>query len=520
MRLTAKFLLAITVVVALTLGVSAWLALGRERALFDRDLRHDASAVGWLLARSYQRTAELDGLPAAESVLRDPLLVRGNMKARWISLAEVPSPIRGAVSSGLLRSVRAPDSPSRRGDARATGEAGAAPAEGGTLLTFVPITLSARGPGALELSTSLGHEHRYLRSTLWRWTATSLALLGAAALAVLALGIALIARPTRALVEKARRVGQGDLGGPVVLRQRDELGLLARELNAMSDQISAARDKVADESAARLSAVEQLRHADRLTTVGRLASGLAHELGTPLNVIEGRARMIQTAEVEGEEATDSARIIVEQSRRVTAIVRQLLDFARRGHGERAAADLRPIAGSARHLMQAAARHAKVELIAELAEEPCRAKVDDGQILQVLTNLIVNALQAIEAGAAQVGAQLDSAQVAPASRRVVVTVARATARPPGAIGSLAAIGPLDVELLDVVALTVRDTGCGMAPAVKERIFEPFYTTKDVGEGTGLGLAVVHGIVADHGGWIDVTSEPGRGSAFTVYLPEVA
>lgn len=495
MRLTAKFLLAITLVVALTLGLSAWLTIERESALFDHDLRKDASAIGWLLARSYVRTAEQDGLEAAESVLRDPLLVHSTMRARWIPIAQVPAAVRDSVAGGLLRSLRQPPSRANRNGSLDTYVPAAVPsAELGAEPSAEPSAdrRADRRAGAIELTASLGQERRYLRATIWRWTITSLALLGGASLAGLLFGIALIARPTRALVAKARRVGAGDLQGPVDLRQRDELGLLAKELNAMTDQIAAARDKASGETAARLTAVEQLRHADRLTTVGKLASGIAHELGTPLNVIEGRARMIQTGEAEGDEVADSARIIVEQSRRVTAIVRQLLDFARRGEGERAAVDLRPLAASARHLMQPAARKADVELATELSDEPCRAEINDSQLLQVLTNLIVNAIAATERGG-----------------RVTLAVAPRTATPPRELKAIAA-----------VALTVRDTGSGVEPALRERIFEPFFTTKDVGQGTGLGLAVVHGIVADHRGWIDLESEVGRGSAFTVYLPRVA
>src|SRR5204863_590761 len=121
--------------------------------------------------------------------------------------------------------------------------------------------------------------------------------------------------------QKARRVGTGDLSGPLHLRQRDELGELANEINLMCERL-------AEERGAREQATEQLRHADRLTTVGKLASGLAHELGTPLNVVRGRAKLIVDHEVEGKEVTDSARIVVEQAERMTALIRQLLDFAR------------------------------------------------------------------------------------------------------------------------------------------------------------------------------------------------
>ncbi len=468
MRLTAKFWLGISVVIALTLTLTTWLTIQRETQLFDRDLRRDVRVLGELLARSHQRALRLDGPTAAAAVLDDPALRHLGVTASWQPLRNLPAAAHAAVAAGELYFVR---------DVAA-----------GRLDAYVPAGASA-GPGAVWLTASLAPERRYVAATKWRWIATSLALLAGASVTVFGLGIVLVARPTRALVDKARRVGAGDLAGRVQLRQRDELGLLADELNTMTDRLAAARDRVADELAARLAAVEQLRHADRLTTVGRLASGIAHELGTPLNVIEGRAQMIAAGEVDGEEVVQSAQIVVQQSRRVAGIVRQLLDFARRGTAEKCPADLRPIAGSARNLLHAVARQSSVELRTELADEPCRAEIDDGQLLQVVTNLVVNAIAATAAGG-----------------EVQIAVRPTTARPPGGLPPVAAI-----------ELVVADTGCGIPPELRERVFEPFFTTKEIGQGTGLGLAVVHGIVADHRGWIELTSEPGRGTTFSVYLP---
>src|SRR5206468_11104743 len=125
-----------------------------------------------------------------------------------------------------------------------------------------------------------------------------------AGMLALVLGVLFIGRPISRLAAKARRVGTGDLSGPLQLSQRDELGELAKEINLMCERL-------ADERSAREQATDQLRHADRLTTVGKLASGLAHELGTPLNVVAGRAKLIATGEVEGAEVIDSARIVAE-----------------------------------------------------------------------------------------------------------------------------------------------------------------------------------------------------------------
>ena len=142
-------------------------------------------------------------------------------------------------------------------------------------------------------------------------------------------GIRFIGRPLRQLIEKTREIGQGDLTTPLPLSGSDELSELARKLNTMCVQLSASQNQVHEEAAARVEAVEQLRHADRLRTVGRLASGLAHELGTPLNVVAGRASLIHSGKLSATEITESSKTIRKEADRMTGILRQLLDFARR-----------------------------------------------------------------------------------------------------------------------------------------------------------------------------------------------
>ena len=137
----------------------------------------------------------------------------------------------------------------------------------------------------------------------------------------------------------ARRIGEGDLEARVHLRQKDELATLADAMNQMASGLAAARAQVAAETAARLATLEHLRHADRLGTVGKLASGVAHELGTPLNVVLGRAKMISSGEAEGDETRECALIITQQVQHMTGIIRQLLDFSRRRTPQRAPEDL-------------------------------------------------------------------------------------------------------------------------------------------------------------------------------------
>ena len=334
---------------------------------------------------------------------------------------------------------------------------------------------------AADLSVTLGS------LTLRNQLIGSAAVVLIAAILALALGVMFIGRPISKLANKARRVGTGDLSAPLQLRQRDELGELANEINLMCERLS-------EEQGARARATEQLRHADRLTTVGKLASGLAHELGTPLNVVSGRARLIADREVDGDDVVDSARIVAEQADRMTALIRQLLDFARPRAPRPAPLNITTVASRVCQLVATIARKANVKLIPPAPDESLRLEADDGQLTQVLTNLVVNAIQSIQSVGADGTVEI-----------VTRTVEQV---PPPYVGGAAQTW---------MAIEVRDTGAGMDDATRERIFEPFFTTKQVGEGTGLGLSVSWGIVREHGGWIDVQSSRDAGSTFTVYLP---
>jgi two-component system, NtrC family, sensor kinase len=367
----------------------------------------------------------------------------------------------------------------------------------GRFYTYVPVSVGSMRVGALELSESLEELFRYLRASVTNTIMTILALAALSGLLAMGLGAVLVGRPTRKLMEKARRIGEGDLGEPLVLRQRDELGQLAVEINAMCDNLAEARERVASETAARIAMLEQLRHADRLTTVGKLASGIAHELGTPLNVVSGRARMIVRGS-SPDEAIENARIIGEQVDRMTKIIRQLLDFARRRSAQKAPADLGPLVRQTLSLLEPLARKRRVSLrYGDGASDaggppasPILADIDAGQIQQVLTNLVMNGIHAMNGGG-----------------ELAVSIERVRARPPADHGGAEG---------EYVAIQVADQGEGIAADVLPRIFEPFFTTKDIGEGTGLGLSVTYGIVREHGGWLGVESEVMKGSRFTVYL----
>lgn len=257
------------------------------------------------------------------------------------------------------------------------------------------------------------------------------------------------------------------------------------------------RDRLAkllrQETSARQETVEQLRHRDRLALVGQVASGIAHEVGTPLNVIAGRARLITEPDTRLDEARGHALAVIEQSERVAVTIRQLLDFARRRGPQHAPADLHELAQRVLDLLRPLAIKHQVEVELQRCEETPLAAVDSMQIEQALGNLIVNAMQAIkERGVVKV-------------RVSMVVVAPPATAPDGS--------------REHVAISVEDDGVGIPPENLGRIFEPFFTTQGAGQGTGLGLSISNEIVRDHRGWIEVESEVWRGSRFTIYLPRL-
>jgi signal transduction histidine kinase len=234
---------------------------------------------------------------------------------------------------------------------------------------------------------------------------------------------------------------------------------------------------------AHVETVDQLRHRDRLALVGQIASGLAHELGTPLNVIAGRAKLLLDPSLAKAELSAHSRSIIEQTERMTRLIRQLLDFARRRGPELGPVDIRSLCRHLLELLEPLARKRNVGLHLDSSDGDCTASVDYNQIQQAVSNLVMNALQAMPTGG-----------------QVVVRV--------------------QSEQAEQIAISVTDTGTGIAKEHLQRIFEPFFTTQAAGDGTGLGLSITEGIVRDHDGSIQVESELGRGTTFRITLPRNA
>ncbi len=484
MRLTIKITLATLLGVVLIFSVYSYLSIQREREQLKRNLSREARHIGEslrvMVTELWQQRGEeeaLDFLLRANQGYSETLV-------RWVWVSdESPVSYQPRVPLTHLDRLRFEETVTLM----------AASDEGHDfLLTYLPVIIPGGGMGAIELTESMEEMHDYIQESLRRSAIVVAALVVSGLLLMTVLGSIWVGRPMRKLRAQAERIGTGDFSTSVNLSGSDELAELSNTIERMRGQLAQARDAEQAANAAKFEALEKLRHTERLATLGQLSAGMAHELGTPLNVIAGRAKLITREGLTPEDITRSATIIHEQAQRMTGIMRQLLSFARRGESRKQRVDLTLVMRAVLPLLEPTLNKQQVELCLE--ENPTELLVcaDSAQLQQVLLNLILNGIHAMPDGGKVIVSSFPAAGVSV---------------PDG----------IDNPDQPWVCLQVTDQGSGIEPEVQKLMFDPFFTTKDVGEGTGLGLAIAYGIIQEHGGWIAVDSDPGAGSSFRVYLP---
>jgi two-component system, NtrC family, sensor kinase len=331
------------------------------------------------------------------------------------------------------------------------------------------------------------------------------ATLGLSALAVLGLAgfVTLLARrsvvsPVTELVSGTQNIAQGDLKRRVPVRAHDEIGQLAESFNEMAAALAKARQErlqllesleqqVQDRTAALARATDRMIVSEKLSSLGRLAASVAHEINNPLAGILTYAKLlIRTLEDPGvpdrerEAALKRLRLIERETERCSAIVRHLLDFARERSLTITEVSVNAALEEALTLVAHQAKLQDIDLVKELGDIPL-VSADFGQLRQAFVNIIINACDAMSRGG-----------------RLTIRTVHAAAAPR-------------------VQVVVSDTGTGIPAPIRSKVLDPFFTTKE--KGTGLGLSVVYGIVERHGGTLEIESEEGAGTTVTIGLPVV-
>ncbi len=322
---------------------------------------------------------------------------------------------------------------------------------------------------------------------------TMVVLIGLITASILSLIRFNITSPVADLIKKIRRVGRGEFDTEVLLNRKDEIGELAQEFDQMAANLKEAEKRVLEEEDKKAELEQRMRHLERLITIGQLASGLAHEIGTPLNVISGRAGYLKKRMTNRELVEKNLDIIVRQSQRITKIIKRLLNLSREQSPQFIQTEICPEIDSALELLGYRIRKQGIKVVKEFPTDLPFVEADPEQLQQVFLNLIHNAIQAMPNGG-----------------ELILAGRSLTAKESKGKGSQT----------NSVEIEIRDTGFGMKREVLENIFKPFFTTKGDGRGTGLGLPIAHGIIRDHGGSIDVGSEEGRGTTVRVSFPALA
>lgn len=356
--------------------------------------------------------------------------------------------------------------------------------------------------GVLDIVYSLGEIDRTMRANAITMAAYSLGFIVIASLCVGFFVHRLVYVPLRDLETGAKRLSSGNLEQVIPVRSEDEFGQLAASFNAMTATLRNSQSelrewghtleqKVAKRTQElRIAEAETVR-TEKLASVGLLAAGIAHELNNPLTGVLTFTSLLRKKMPAGSADAEDLDLVIRETKRCATIIRRLLDFAREKAPEKKFTDLNQVIEDTARIIERPAFFRDIEIAMDLDRNLPVVWVDADLIKQVMMNMLVNAQHAIE----------QEGSITVRSRRFP----QPKSPEPG------------MEPVPMVEISIIDTGCGIPEKNLKRIFDPFFTSKEVGKGTGLGLSVSHGIVKAHGGVIEVESAVGKGSTFRIYLP---
>jgi signal transduction histidine kinase len=511
MRLGLRVTVVTTVLVAAVLAATGWAALRVRRADLEADLSREAREIAAALRAGLE---PLEADAATETLEWRAYSARENNELFQLEILRVGDEKRTDDPAWLLlmQGAEIEDAPVGRIFDSAQGKGARSFAMAVPLYDAAGLELPRRHPARKAVAMlGMRRDASFIGAEL---SATARRIFPLYVLVVLVVAAVVsfalrqtAGKPLRRLLEGINEVGKGDLSRVILAERDDEIGTIAGRFNAMTGSLRDAREEGQRGAEARLALEARLRQSEKLATIGQMAAEIAHEVGTPLNVIGGRARAIgkiikrQSNPDEGSgelvknpsaEIAKNAGIIGGEVERITKIIRQVLDFSRRRGPTVTRVRVPALVAEAVEFVAETTRRQGITLEVRAAA-PGLPDIagDPDQLQQVCLNLLMNAIHAMPTGGTlRIGAE-----------RVVRRK-----------GGLDLAAPAEYVLLEI-----SDSGSGIPEAHRDKIFEPFFTTRDEGQGTGLGLAVSNGIVKDHDGWIEVESGEGRGAVFRVYLP---
>ena len=357
---------------------------------------------------------------------------------------------------------------------------------------YFPLVSNTKIAGIMQISKPINAIHDYLIKTLVHLCIVSATLMIISFIFILGIGSSLITKPLQILSNKVKDIGKGNLASRIDLPHHLEFTQLAHALNQMCDDLNLARISIQNETQKRLELFEQLKHAERLTTLGYVSSGIAHELGTPLNVISGRAKLIAAEKLYSSDIHENATIIQSQADKMTKTIRTFLNYARRPQTKKEIVALDELVLSTITFLKPTMTKAQCYCETIICSDNLpHIEVDSIEIQQVFTNIFINAMDAMPAGG-----------------KIHISFGQETITP---------MRTVFLKKVKCIVVSIADEGIGMKSDIIDQIFNPFFTTKDTGKGTGLGLSIAQDIMKDHKGWITVVSQPNKGSSFTLYFP---
>ncbi|HYL79818.1 MAG TPA: ATP-binding protein [Candidatus Acidoferrum sp.] len=370
-------------------------------------------------------------------------------------------------------------------------------AESGRILRYIqPFRWPGGQVAAIEVRHTLQETERKFRAAVREGLLSRLVILILFVLTVTALTRWSIARPIRGLIAAARAVGRGDLVQRIELKRKDEIGQLAEEFNRMAAGLQDAHQEILRQGEERQRLAGEVQQAQKLAAVGMLAAEVAHEIGTPLNIVSGRAEILARTVGPDHPERRHLDVILKQTERISGIIRALLDYTRpRRPNLRPEAPL-TIIGRVADLVLERSRRGGVRVSLDLPVGLPRVLADTDQLQQLFLNLFLNALDASPEG--------ETVRVSVGPDPILTAEGRA-----GIVR-----GRVEEPCL---AIHVLDAGKGLTAEQLDHVFEPFFSTKGQGQGTGLGLPIVEQIVRAHRGQIEMLSIPGRGTEVIVRLP---